>query len=305
MKYILGICNLVGIILLGYIMNLCFSSNIASEAAYKSVLNKYKTENAAQVCYLSTLYHYGDWTTVLGDTLAIQNGMTPSDGARVHSVGKIGTALSFEETCVSYIIAFGDGITAIMEPYKVFDDGNRVLTVSLSLNSGTYIAKVPDGTGTTTLNIDTREQLVSMYSQLINANSGTAYEKLYDSLNFAKIQAINEVVRRSMGLSGYRTQDTIFIPARDNTIPGINSIKDQTLLVLQGTNALTSNSTTLAAYTRVEKRHICVIEKAINGINTRFFCYSDIVPAGAKVVNIVETKQEAQEQSIGPYYFHS
>lgn len=300
MKYILGICNLVGIVLLGYIMNLCFSSNIAAETDYQAVVNKYKTENAAQVCYLTTLYHYGDWTTVLGDVLAIQNDMTPSDGARAYAVGKIGTALSFEETCVSYIIAFGDGITAVMEPYKVFDDGNRILTVALDLNSGTQVVKTP--TGSTTLNIDTKEELVSVFTQLQKGDIAAPFDRLYDALCHARATAINNIIRRSMGLSGYRTQDTIYIPAHDNTTPGINTIKDQTLLVLQGTNALTSNSTTLAAYTRVEKRQLCIVQKRVGNSYVQFYCYSDQIPTGATIVGLVETKQEAQAKTVGPYY---
>lgn len=300
MKYVLGICNLVAIVLLGYIMNLCFSSNIASETAYQAMVNKYKTENAAQVCYITNLYHYGDWTTILGDTLAIQNGLTPSDGARAYSVGKIGTALSFEETCVSYIIAFGEGITAVMEPYTVYDDGVRILTVALDLNSGTYIVKMP--TYTTTLNIDTREELISIFTQLNAGNIAANSERQYDALCHARANSINKIIARSMGLSGYRTTDMVYIPAHDNTIPGINTIKEQTILVLQGTNALTSNSTTLAGYTRVEKRQLCVVQKQVGGAFVRFYCYSDNIPTGATIVELVETKQEAQAMSVGPYY---
>ena len=53
MKYILGICNLIGVIFLGYVMSLCFRHSVAAEADYEAQANKYRTEDAAQVCYVS------------------------------------------------------------------------------------------------------------------------------------------------------------------------------------------------------------------------------------------------------------
>ena len=268
MKYILGICNLIGVILLGYIMQLCFRSSVAAEADYEAQANKYRTENAAQVCYITTLYHFGDWTTILGDVLAID---------------KIGTALSFEETSVSYIIAFGEGVTAAVEPYTIYEHEEykdpavdssvtyktkltKTLTTALDLNSGTYVtAKLEDRDNdgqyetyvtSTTLNIDTRTELTSLFSQLNGRSIIASEEALEDALIHARTLAINRIIRKSMGLSGYRSQDTIYIAAHDNNIPGIRTIENQTVLVLQGTNVYTSSSTTLAGYTKIKKRHI-------------------------------------------------
>lgn len=306
MKYILGICNLIGVMLLGYVMTLWFRHSIAAEADYQATVNKYKTEDAAQVAYLTTLYHYGDWTTVLGDTLAVQRGMTPSESARAFSVKKVGTALSFEETCVSYIIAFNNGITAVIEPYTVYDDGENVLTVMLDLKQGTLITRKADGSAET-LDIDTEEELVSVFTRLNHGNIEAPHENLYDALVHARTKAINNIIRKAMGYSGYKTQDTIYIAAHDNNIPGIRTIKNQTLLVLQGTNTLTSSSTSLAGYTKIEKRQVCVVVKNINGQNVRFYCYSDELPPGVdamSIVNLYESKEEAARSPALPYFMY-
>lgn len=296
MKYVLGICNLFGALFLGYVIFITSSQIEALNAAYDTLVNKYKTEDAAEVAYLSEVYHLGDWTTILTDMLSLQYGTGLTEEARVKAVSHIGTAISFEETLCSYLAGFEEGVTTIINPYILCEDTNTTLLTDISLTSGTLI----NHNSKSSLNLNTRDDLIAAYRKVKNIDDCVADKLVYKSMEYARADLVNDIIKEARGHTGYGEQDKIYIPIfEDSRIVGVNPIINQALLVLNSTDK-TNAATTLAGYTKVAKRQYCTI----SGPAGNFYCYSDELPAGYIITNTYDTEAGAAKAPniIGRYY---
>lgn len=312
MKYILGICNVIAALLVGYIISINFRHMQDMDADFEAMVTKYKTENAAQMAYMTELYHLGDWPTVMADALAIQNGQKPSPDTRLNAVRQVGTAISFEETTASYLAAFEDDITAVLRPYVLYEDARWTLMSDISLTSGTLIDKTVITLGAGTVNLGSRDELIAGYRQIKNIEEAVPDYSVLQALEYARGECINKLIREAMSQSGFGEKDSIYIPVFDgNSIPGVNYIASQSLLLLNSSNNLISKVTTLAGYTKITKRYYCTIRQKVGGVFTGpiYYCYTDELPAGFEILNIYGTEQEAAageptETVIGKYYIN-
>lgn len=295
MKYIMGICNAIGTALLAYIIIITSNNLYALEKDYETTVNKYKTENAAEVAYVSEVYHLGDWATVLADVMSLQNHTGISDESRVRAVKQVGTALSFEETFCSYLVAFEDGLTTVIKPYELVSNSDYTLLSDITFTGGTLINY---NTGAT-MSIDTRDELVSTYREIRNVASYISDEKVLLAMVHDRAIFINDILSESMGQTAYGEKDRVFIPVYEDNRTGLNTIQNQTIMVLSSSESSQSTTTTLAAYTKVEKRMWCEIVGPTGDI---FYCYSDELPPGYSIRTVHDTEYKAAEHAKGRYY---
>lgn len=294
MKYVLGICNAVAVALLAYVILLTSRHLNTLEKDYDTLLNKYKTENATEVAYVSEVYHLGDWSTILSDTLSIQSHTGISDESRVRAVKQVGTALSFEETLCSYLVAFDEGLTTIVKPYELISNDHYTLLSNITFTGGTLI-NYDNGA---TISIDTTEELMSTYREVRGISVNTPDDKVLLAMKHDRAIFINNILSEAMGHTAYGEQDRVFIPVYADNNSGINTIENQTIMVLSSAASAQSTTTTLAAYTKIEKRMWCEIQ----GPDGLFYCYSDELPAGYTIRTVHDTEYAAAENTQGRYY---
>ena len=294
MRYILGICNVIGTALMAYVILLTTNNLNALNKDYETILNKYRTENATQVAYVSEVYHLGDWSTILADVLALQDQTGTSEEARIRAVKQVGTALSFEETLCSYLVAFEDGLTTIVKPYTLIEDEQYTLLTNITFTGGTLI----DYYSGATISLDTIDELISAYRQIRGVNPNIGNDYVLQAMQYDRAIFINNIIDEAMGHTAYGEQDRIFIPASNDNNIGINAIDNQTILVLSSSDSSNSTTTTLAAYTKTEKRMWC----EIIGPAGIFYCYSDELPAGYAIRATYNNEYEAARNTQGRYY---
>lgn len=294
MRYVLGICNAIGVALLAYVILLTSRNLNALEQDYDTMLNKYKTENAAEIAYVSEVYHLGDWSTILADALSLQSQTGISDESRVRAVRQVGTALSFEETLCSYLVAFDDGLTAVVKPYELISNDKYTLLSNITFTGGTLINYYNGAT----ISIDTTEELMASYREVRGIDSSISDENVLLAMKHDRAIFINGILSEAMGHTAYGQQDRVFIPVYSDNNAGINTIENQTIMVLSSSDSSQSATTTLAAYTKVEKRMWC----EITGPQGTFYCYSDELPEGYTINAVYNTEYEAAEHAKGRYY---
>ena len=297
MKYITGICNIFGIVFLMIIINLTGKHIRALDADYEAYVNKYKTECAAEVAYVANLYHQGDWTIILADALAAQDRTGFSGPSRINAVQRIGTAISFEETNCSALFAFDDDVTAVLFNYYVYPrtGHSKMLIPNIDFQSGTYVDLISGQAS----ELGNKELFYSAYKEMKGLAANTPDSAVEQHIDIERSQMLNNIIAEAMGKSGYADTDQVYIPMKaDINLPGINPIKMQTLLVLRGAGLNNSQSTTLAGFTKVQKRQYCVI----SGPHGKFYCFNDQLPAGYMIYQLVDTELEAAKLSKGQYY---
>lgn len=296
MKYILGICNVIGTTLLAYILLLTTNHIYTLDRDYATLVNKYKTENAAEIAYVSEVYHLGDWSTILTDTLSLQNHTGISDESRTRAAKQVGTALSFEETFCSYLVAFEEGLTTIIKPYELISNSEFTLLTDITFTSGTLINHLNG----LTVSLDTTEELISSYRDIRGVAADIPNERILAAMRHDRAIFINDILTEAMGHTAHGEQDRVFVPAYDENSTKLNTIKNQTIMVLSSSSSSESTTTTLAAYTKVAKRTWCEIE----GPYGIFYCYSDELPSGYSIRAIYDTEFEAARNAKGRYYIH-
>lgn len=297
MKYILGICNAVAAALLAYIILLNTNHLNVLEREYETILNKYKTENAAEVSYVSEVYHLGDWSTVLADSLSLQNHTGLSDEARTRAVMQVGTALHFEETLCSYLVAFEDSLTTIVRPYVLIENSEYTLLTNITFTGGTLI----NYNSQATLSLNNANELISAYREVRGIDSNISDENIYNAMRLDRTIFINDIISEAMGHTAHGEQDRIFIPVNLDNRMGLNSIENQTIMVLSSSDSVESSTTTLAAYTKTDKRFWC----EISGPRGKYYCYADELPDGYAIDVIYDSAYDASQSAdvLGRYYF--
>lgn len=293
MKYILGICNAVAVAVLAYIILLTSNQLSSLDKTLQANINKYKTENAAEIAYVTEVYHLGDWSTILADSMAVQNQLGISDETRVRAAQQIGAAISFEETLCSYLVAFEDGLTTIVKPYELISNNKYSLLTDISFESGTLI----NYTSGATISIDTQTELIAAYREVRNLSSALSDDAVLQAMKYDRTIFVNDIIDEAMGKTANGQQDRVYIPAVADNRPKINLIDNQTIMVLSSADTAQS-TTTLAAYTKQPKRMWCEIQ----GQHGIFYCYSDELPPGYAIRATYNNEYQAAETSKGRYY---
>lgn len=295
MKYILAICNAVGTALLAYIMIITSNHIYAMEKDYDTAVNKYRTENAAEIAYVSEVYHLGDWATILADVMSIQDQTGISDESRTRAVKQVGTAMSFEETFCSYLVAFEDGLTTVIKPYELVSNTDFTLLSDITFTGGTLINY---NTGAT-LSIDTQDELIATYREIRNVPSYLSDEKVLLAMRHDRAIFVNGIISEAMGHTPYGEKDRVFIPVYEDNRTGLNTIQNQTIMVLSSSASSQSTTTTLAAYTKIDKRMWCTIVGPYGQI---YYCYADELPPGCAIQAVHDSEYKAAEHAKGRYY---
>lgn len=294
MRYILGICNVIGTALLAYVLLHTTNYLNALEQDYETTLNKYRTENATQIAYVTEVYHLGDWSTILADTLAIQDQIGTSEESRVRAVKQVGVALSFEETICSYLIAFDDSLTTVVKPYTLIENEDFALLTNITFDGGTLINYHTDAT----ISLDNTEELIAVYRDIRGIKSYVSNENVLEAMKYDHAVFINSIISEAMGHTTYKEQDRVYIPIHEDNNAGINRIENQTIMMLSSSVASQSPTTTLAAYTKTDKRMWC----EIIGPAGIFYCYSDELPNGYAIRATYNEEYEAARNAKGRYY---
>jgi hypothetical protein len=104
-----------------------------------------------------------------------------------------------------------------------------------------------------------------------------------------------------MGHTADGEQDRVFIPVNVDNRMGLNSIENQTIMILSSSDTVESTTTTLAAYTKTDKRLWCRVE----GPRGIYYCYSDELPDGYRITLVYDSAYQASkdDEVLGRYYF--